>query len=749
MGHSWPARLQGVLARAADARRMIVRRKSVGWQTDAVWAHPAGGGLPRARPRVVVGTSLVLRNMLRFLPRARHVLRTEGLSVLLRKIRRRLGTARIQACAPPRLLSEPEPFRPVALARCSRPDVSVIIPAFEPFRLTHHCLAAVRAHLDLSGVEVIVVDDCATDDTARRLRDYEGVRVVRNPTSLGFGGSCNRAAALASGRLLVFLGHDTQVQPGWLDALVAGFEGHPDAGLIGSRLVYPDGRQQEAGAILFADGSAWSYGRLDDPARPQYSYLRAVDYCSGAAIAIPRALFQQLGGFDTLFAPACYQDADLAMRVRAADYRVYYQPTARVVHFDASGVGMNPRPDAAGMVRLQAVNRQRFRARWGAAIAGWGERGDALERLKERSARRRALVVDNYMVTPDKESGSLRMWNLLAILQGLGFKVTFAAANLEAPQPYVSQLQGRGIECLYRPYVRSVKHHLATRGRSYDLVILSRADAAAAVMPSTRRYCPNARIVYDTVDLHFLREERLAELTGDRLMRRAAAQRRRQELALIEASDAALVVSEVERDLLRAQLPRARIHLVSNIHEVHARASAFEARRDILFIGAFAHPPNSDAVRWLAREILPRVWLELPDLRCHVIGADPPADIRALAGPRLNIHGYIPDVVPFFQNCRLSVAPLRYGAGVKGKVNQSLSYGLPVVATSPAVEGMNLVDGESVLIADDPADFCAAVVRLYGDQALWRRISDGGIAVMQKHFSFDVARRSLADVVGE
>jgi len=294
-----------------------------------------------------------------------------------------------------------------------------------------------------------------------------------------------------------------------------------------------------------------------------------------------------------------------------------------------------------------------------------------------------------------------------------------------------------------------VKRHLAAQGRLYDLVILSRADAAAAVIPHARRYCPNARIIYDTVDLHFLRETRLAELTGDRFVHRVAEWRRRQELALIEAADAALVVSRAELDLLREKAPRARLHLVSNIHEVFGSKSPFETRRDILFIGAFAHPPNSDAVRWLATEILPLARARMPDLHCHVIGADPPADIRALKGKGLTIHGYVPDAEPFFQACRLSVAPLRYGAGVKGKINQSLAHGLPVVATTPAVEGMFLVDGESALIADDPAEFARAIVRLYCDQALWQRLSAAGIAVMKQHFSFDAARRAIAEVLGD
>lgn len=683
------------------------------------------------------------------LSRAFHVVKTEGSAAFARKLVRRLRTTSLRAPGRPELLVLAPPYPPLRLVRPVGPRVSVVVPVHNQFQFTAHCLARLESHLSSASFEVVVVDDCSTDETAGALAGAAGLLLIRNDRNLGFVRSCNRGASVARGEYLIFLNNDTQVQSGCLDALVRVFDTRPDAGLVGARLIYPDGRQQEAGGILAADGSAWNYGHLDAPYKPQYSYLREVDYCSGAALAIPRALFERLGGFDEHFAPGYYEDTDLAMRVRAAGYKVYYQPLARVVHFEGASAGTDRGPVVTGMKRYQAINREKFLARWGETIKNWGVRGEDLEHTKERWVRRRALVVDNYMVTPDKESGSLRMSNLFAILQDLGFEVTFSAANLEAPEPYVSELQGRGIEVLYRPYVRSLKRHLVAHGALYDLVILSRADAAAAVMPHARRYGVNARVVYDTVDLHFLREERLAALTGDASARRVAAHRRCQELSLIDEADDTLVVSDAELALLRAERPEARLHRVSNIHRILGSDTPFEERRDILFIGAFAHPPNTDAVRWLASEILPRVRAELPDLQCHVIGANPPAEILSLVAPGLILHGYVPDVAPFFSQCRLSVAPLRYGAGVKGKVNQSLAHGLPVVVTSPAAEGMYLKDGESALIADDADAFASAVVRLYSDRGLWNRLSMAGLVVMEAHFSFAAARRALAEIVGD
>ncbi|NEX19350.1 glycosyltransferase [Thiorhodococcus mannitoliphagus] len=682
----------------------------------------------------------------RYLPRVLHVLRTEGAGVLARKLKRRLQTTPLAIKGPPSLLRLEEPFAPVALPQVEAPLASVVIPIFNQFAYTHHCLCALaRAGAEID-FEVILVDDCSDDGSAERLAGYPGVRVIRNRENLGFVGSCNRGAELAQGDFIVFLNNDTQVQPGWLDALVATFGEAQDAGIVGSRLIYPDGRQQEAGGILFSEGSAWNYGHLDDPNKPQYSYRRAVDYCSGAALAVRADLFRTLSGFDAAFAPAYYEDTDLAFRVRAAGYQVYYQPLSVVVHFEGVSAGRDEGAES-GLKRFQRINGERFRERWAEELATYGTRGEDLERVKERRVDRRAFIVDNYMVTPDRESGSLRMLNLFRILQCMGYKVTFAAANLEAPQPYVANLQRIGVEVLYRPYVRSIPRYLSARGGDYDLVMLSRADAAAQVIAAAQRHCSRARIVFDTVDLHFLREQRLAELKGDRATRVVAEVRKRQELDLMRQADITLVVSEAERDLLTREASDVTVRVVSNIHQIFGSARPMRERRDLLFIGAFAHPPNRDAVLFLCHEVMPLIRARQTGIKLRVIGADPPSEILNCAAEDIAILGYVPEVAPHFADCRLSVAPLRYGAGVKGKINQSLAHGLPVVATPIAVEGMHLVDGESALIADSAQDFATAVLRLYEDEPLWQRLSDGGLRVMEAHFSFAAAERALREAL--
>ncbi|MFN9730905.1 MAG: glycosyltransferase family 4 protein, partial [Pseudomonadota bacterium] len=221
------------------------------------------------------------------------------------------------------------------------------------------------------------------------------------------------------------------------------------------------------------------------------------------------------------------------------------------------------------------------------------------------------------------------------------------------------------------------------------------------------------------------------------------------EQRLVRECDVTLVVSPVEQELLAREAPGARIEVLSNVHEVNGLRAPFESRRDLWFVGGFQHPPNVDAVRWFLAEVWPRAESALPGARFHVVGSRMPDELRALADARVEVHGFVEDLGRFLDGCRLSVAPLRYGAGVKGKVNMAMAHGQPVVATPMAVEGMHVVAGEDVLVESDPAAFADAIVRAYSDEALWQRLSRNGLANVERHFSFDAARQALARILPE
>ncbi len=657
-----------------------------------------------------------------------------------------------------RVVRKDTPYAPVVAApqsadsalrlpRPRAPRASIVVPVYNQLHYTLACLRALSDCGDSTAFEVIVVDDASSDASQRVLPSIPGLRYHRNPENLGFIGACNAGAELATGEFVVFLNNDTTVSPGWLDALLQTFDQHPDTGLAGSKLVYPDGRLQEAGGIVFADGSGWNYGRFEDPEHPRFNFVREVDYCSGASIALRRSLFLQLGGFDSHYAPAYYEDTDLAMRIRQAGLKVRYQPASTVVHHEGISSGTDL---ASGVKAYQVTNHKKFLARWRDELAATHRPpGSDPEQASERGRRHRVLVLDACTPTPDRDSGSLRMLALMRAMRDEGCSVVFFPENRAHDGAYTQALQQLGVEAWWHPYLTDVPAWLARHGARFDLVVGSRHYVLSPVLPLLRTHAPGAHVVFDTVDLHHLREQREGEMSGDAGQLRKAARTRRTELGLIAQCDTTWVVSGAEQVLLAREMPSAKVDVVSNIHDVHGPGKPWAERRDLLFVGGYRHPPNVDAALWMARDIFPHVRAQLPDAVLHLVGADPPPELQALAAlPGITLHGFVPDLTDLLEGARVGVAPLRYGAGVKGKVNHSLAHGQPMVATLCAVEGMHLVDGVDVLVADEAQAFAAAVVRLYRDQALWETLAAGGLENTRRHFSPAAVRATLQALLG-
>ena len=623
---------------------------------------------------------------------------------------------------------------------------SIVIPVYGQAGYTLNCLHSLAGDIARGDVEVIVGDDASPDATPRWLSQVDRIRYVRHEANAGFIDNCNTTAADATGEYLVLLNNDTRVVAGWLEALLDGFALFPKAGLVGAKLFYPDGTLQEAGGIVWQDASAWNYGRNDDPNRPRYCHARRADYVSGCAIALPMADWRALNGFDPLYRPAYYEDTDIAFRLRQAGRETWMQPQARVIHYEGKTSGTSL---SSGAKAYQVANAEKFRNRWASTLRRHRPNGEDPWLERDRDGKARVLVIDTVNPTPGQDAGSAATVALIRAYIALGYHVLFVPEDnfLYDPQA-TAALQRLGVECLYAPYETSLTTLLERYGSYLSVVHLIRPATARRALERVRASAPQARVLYLNADLHFLRLERQAEVEGRPDVLAEADRMKAVELDIANRVDAVFVHSSAERDLLKRLAPAARVEVMPLGHDLVGRRMGMAGRKDIMFLGGYNHPPNVDAAMWLIDAIWPLVAQACPEARLLIVGANPPPTLRERTSDRVVVTGTVDKLAPWFEQARVFVAPLRYGAGAKGKVVTAMAHGVPVVATTVAAEGMGFVDGRELQIADTVTGLATEIVALYdSSEAKWLGLSDAALDRVSRSNSFDAIVAALAGVL--
>jgi GT2 family glycosyltransferase len=627
----------------------------------------------------------------------------------------------------------------IALPEVTTPAVSVVMVTYGGGETALDAVEALVKETD-PCYELIVVDNDSPDDTADLLTaGLTGARIVRNEDNVGFARGSNQGAELATGSHLCFLNPDAFVQPGWLQPLLEVFKRTPLAGAVLPLFLHPDGRVQEAGSAVDAQGAAMAIGDGDDPRSFEVRFTRTVDYGSAACLVVRADLFREVGGFDPVYSPAYYEDADLCFKLADRGFASVYEPRSRVVHIRG---GSSAKAEA-----LMVANRDVFADRWRERLDRRRPlRCDPSNRRLQLAARdaenlERILVIDDRVPHHDRGSGDPRMARMLAELVDLWpqARVTLLAADPRNAERYALPLLENGIEVATAD--ERFDLWLAERRAHYSVVMVSRASNIDRFDHFLRKTQPQARRIYDIEALAFRRYEQ----EGDG----AAARLRELDEQGIEGADVILCVSEEEAAFARG-VGRAPVFVLPTYVSVAKRPHRFEEREGVVFFGGFlAGPggPNEDAAVRLVEDVLPMLWEDLPGLTAEIVGANPTLRVRGLQRPQVEVVGFVPDPVERLARARVHVHPLRYGAGIKLKLIDTMAAGLPFVTTPTGAEGLGLGDLEAILVAEDDRELARRALELYDNHDLWSDVQRRLLRLVEERFGRDRFRETLVEAL--
>ena len=757
----------------------------------------------------------------------------------------------------------------------SNPEVSIIIVTYTQTALELMCLLSVlrwcspcKDGADIS-YEVVISNNGNSEINKQLLSRLDNVVVINNEKNEGFVKGVNIGAEHASGEFLLFLNDDAMVSYECVQNLTKRMRTweQTKTGVAGAQILRLNYTIQDAGGILGTDGTASEYCKGFSPEVGEVNFVREVDYVSGACFMTPRELFFKLNKFDEIYSPGYCEESDYCLRVREAGYKVIYDASARILHYEYGSSDPSKVTDlvkehtsilynrhknllSAGypsqMVACYARTNRRHRGRaliitdmvprpeYGddkildyinklvdqnifvtvfplhQGVDDWMSVHDHLPETVEvmlredigklieiLNARPRyydyliskvydfsqiiskshvlagkyvfqlgkdedfdcprlleilkptVLWVDWHIPEHDTNAGDYAVYSYCSQLQELGYRIRYWSDDLAwraQDSKYIQTLAQKDWE-FWNASGYTFEQTMRDLGHTVDLVVLAR-PLAVNYIEAIRKYS-KAPIIYYCHDLHHLRELRQIQTTCDPnytvLDTESVQKTKKVEYDIINKTDLLVTVSQFEKEYIDKELPDAKVSVWPWYCPPRLRQTNNQIKNQIIFLGGMQHTPNQDAIRWFTSEIFLQVKESIPEARLVIIGEKAPEDIVALHNDKdICVAGHMEDITTFLQSSSLLVAPIRFGAGFKGKIAMAMSHGLPVVTTSLGAEGIGLTQEENVLIADTAEDFARQIVRaMRGGNGLWRKLSNNSIEFATNNWSAKVVQEHL------
>ena len=681
------------------------------------------------------------------------IVKPEGEATQIRAVADTLSSSKqsFELCARISLDSVLALGTPIKIPQYEQPEVSIILVLHNRAELTLQCLYSIlRCGLD--SYEVVIVDNASADATQHLLRTIKGARIIENETNVHFLKACNQAAEQIRGDYLLLLNNDAQLIPGSVASALRTFEGSSDIGAVGGKIILPDGTLQEAGSIVWRDGSCLGYGRGDSPSAPPYMFKRDVDYCSGAFLLTKRDLFLDQGGFDEDYAPAYYEETDYCVRLWQQNKRVVYDPNAIILHYEfASSTSSNT------AINLQVEHKNVFATKhknWLQSQCKPEAENILIARTHRREGQRRILFLDDRVPHLALGSGFPRSNRILLELVNMRQDVTFYPTNFPNEDwADVYQDIPREVEVMLNHGWDKLEEFLEERANYYDLILVSRPHNMTrlkSLLATKPDLCRKSKIVYDAEALFSFREIEQLRLEGKALSAVEQQKLIDEEVLLAENCESVISVSGRESHEFSKRGLR-HVHTLSHALDISPTENDFAQRRDILFVGSVHSltSPNADSMYWFSEKILPLVQAKLgSEVRLVIAGSAIPSFFERFPNGNVKLVGQVDQLATYYNDARLFVAPTRFSAGIPLKVIEAAAHGLPVVATKLSGLQLGWREDHDLLLADDPEAFAAACITLYQDRDLWKRLRQNALRRVKQEYSPAGFSAQLKKIIG-